>query len=643
MSHISDSSLINGFKNFTVSKSPQVLLSEELKQASDADALVELWDSSKELFNCRHLCTFLNRLYKVVQVRGDVIQMAPRQRAALNQVLKVAQEKIEQFDKDGVPILCNALRHLKPPGSTLFQALKSDLFRFNSKKLEELDGKALALLADAAVELESDPEALVTAICFELVNREKFSSCKPEELAYVARAASFLRERSREFYSALSRHILENRLVPEFHPWHLAMLADGISCMENETQPLLQAIAEHCLKNPEETIKKCSSSDIGLLKNAFRGLYKRSQKLLQQMRDELLSDRIVKQKVAAPRALARFIESYCGLITCPESVVKSVKERLEIDRLPPAELLLAYAGFANAKEVDHKYLSGIRKALLLPRNLERLRARDLVHLGTYIPISAELMSQLSTSQRARLAQAAASDMPPTTACIRACFNGATNATLRDLARFAFSFKGLVTEEKEPLYRLIRTLDPAELKKFDALYGVMLAEAVPEGKWLEHLSLQELALADLAKLSVIYPRTDLLDEACMNAISRITSFQQADWEALVLASWSFAKNGAFHSKTINHLFRRLKKELPKIEEEAAFELTMLSAWQMSGNDAVQKTIQEFQSKVTLEFTKSFNEKFLLLYLLLQESRPELFTEEIMCLLQEMQQSRKKYHV
>lgn len=639
MSIISDSSLIDGFRNLSLSKSPEVLLCEELKRARDADTLVDLWETSKGFFNCRNLCTFLNRLYKVVQVRGDVAQLAPRQRAALNQVLQVAQEKIEQFDKDGVPILCNALRHLKPPGSTLFQELKSDLFRFDSKKLEELDGKALALLADAAVELESDPEALLTAICFELLNRNKLSQCKPEELAYLARAASFLKELPADFYSALSRHILENNVVSEFKPWHLAMLADGIRCMENETQTLLQAIADHCLKNPAETIKICSSADLGLLKNAFCGLYKRPRKLLQLIREELLSERIVKQKIGAPRALARFVESYCGLMVCPETVLKSVKEKLDIARLPPAELLLAYAGFANAQEVDHQYLATLRKALLLPKNLERLRARDLVHLGTYLPISAALMSQLSTSQRARLAQAAASDATPTTSCIRACFNGVTKATPRDIARFAFAFKRILPEEKEPLYRLICALDPAELKKFDARYGVMLAEAVPERCWLEHISLRELGFAELAKLAVLYPRAAQLDDACLDALSRLTPFDQGDWESLALASWSFAKGGAYHSKTINYLFRRLKKELPTIKEEATFELTMLSAWQISGDATLEKSIQAFQQQTTLEFTKAFKEKFLLLYLQLHEHRPELFSEEIMWLLHEMQQSRR----
>ncbi len=663
----------------SIGQSPQVELCHKLQKAKNADVLVHLWDSQHIYFNAYNLCTFFNRLYKVANAKGQGIKLTPDHKSKMHEIIKLAVDLIEKFDVDGRRILSNSLRHLKPTDSTLFQALKSELFRYDRAKFEEMDAKGLALLADAAAELEPDPTVFLSAIHDELIRQDelqkqpKLHQCKPEELAYIARAFSFSHEARRELYQVLDMHIREQKLVPHFEPWHLAMLADGIRRRDMDMQALLGQIAAHCLNNPQDTLEKCDGADLGLLKRAMQALHKPPKAVLRLIKEELLKERITKDTNKTPRSLVRIFESYCDLAPGPDTLFQALKEKLykdgfrAISQLPPTELVLALRGISNATTPDGTLLQKIYSELLKPQNFTRIKTDELVLLAPLVPLPLETLQdnlqEFTPRELGQLGKAFASYNMPSIACINACKDAALikidDCTIRDLANIAIACKRLVKEDTKTFYTVLRTklllTDPTTIKAFDASYGVQLAQGILHKfenqtelyTWLEKIELKELELHDLAQLVYVYAQADQknpefynrLDLALLDAVSRINELQQQDWEDFLLATWSFGRSGQHQSKSIRLFFRRLENELPKIRQELTVDHTLLQAWRMTEDESLEKFIlQAPPAQSNLVFTNRFGELFILLYLTLSDKRPELFSDEIMLLLTEIKRSK-----
>lgn len=640
----------------------------DLKTASCLQQLVIIWKCSKEAFTPYNTATFLNRFYKLPSLTGGI---SSEQKAVLNEVIQHAENQIQKFDVDGLSILSEALGHMHVSNGSLFQALKNELLKDGQAKLKSCTIKCLAMIAKTCSQLDTD-KVLLLAITEHLVKVDALLiQAKPEELCYLLHACIFCESVSVQFYQKIDAHIRTSRTLDSFAPWQLAMLAHAISVHEECCQALLTDIATYMLVEKSKTIEVLDAEDLGRIKHAMMKLYKRPHELLTILTQELFKDRITKLMYRSISWLTRCIESYNDLARCPEDVLQRVKSKIVVGSLTSRDLVYAICGFSNAEKPDEKLLVQMKRELFTARKVVCLHSLDFLLVARYVEeclpqIEQHLLSRdranlekMTPKQLASLAFRLSQWKQLPRVLLKAIGDAICKkmaiCSLQDLAEIAYAMKGLVREDSRRFFSLLDQKllkqDPSELRRFDARYGLMLAEAmyssgrdvIPVLAFIENIQLEELSCSELTELAHIFAKASYTNSAFFMRVdgllcsmfSRQAVWSQNEWHLALLASWSVVRGGYFESKTVGLFLTRLENELQERKIALSRERVVRSLFFLFGDDTVFN--DPIDCSGSLELTDAFLEKLLLLYL---QCPGEFFSGEVKVLVEETCEARQR---
>ena len=345
-------------------------------------------------------------------------------------------------------------------------------------------------------------------------------------------------------------------------------------------------------------------------------------------------------KYLAPWWLVRYMDSFSGLMPCPQKVLEEVKSdiRSSIERLLPYDLVYAIRGFSNAGDAELVELC--KKELFRSKNISHLRGWHFVVLADFVEgyeaefIHALLenskakLTELTTGERALLAKKAAAWPEFSYKLVQGIkahvMQNFDEVALDDLIALASIFKKLFRRDTNDFYQAfhhkVSTVQSTEL-----------------------LALNITEFAELVQhCSDVIQNFAVLDAAICTCVSRKTQLDQGEFEAVLVVCCSLVQRGQQQLKIYEIFFDHLNDAIKKNDCHLSDDY-LLDAWLKTGNAEIEAYLEQKAKaeKPRIEFTEFVQEKLILLYLKLSDARPELFSDDVMGMLKTWGYIRKTH--